>query len=262
MSTLHNIRLAIIAASLLLPLAEGCGEIELPTREEPSTTERPETPNNDKGDEGQTDKEDNEPEEKPDNENQENNNDDTNDDGSNNNKDDNTTPDDNKDDNTTPGIKDEDTPPDDTPSGKAILTEDGHILVDNLLYLSVIEFVNIKGSNATNAKDIAKEYVEGSLAGWRVPTHDDAVILTSVLTSKTQWYGGSPMAVLNHAMEDTDAEYYFPLSLYEGSGDNPSPIYYLSDEGTTAYTYAAGASQPFTNVKASKKYRLRLVKDK
>lgn len=243
MSTLHNIRLAIIAASLLLPLAEGCGEIELPTREEPSTTERPETPNNDKGDEGQTDKEDNEPEEKPDNENQENNNDDTNDDGSNNNKDDNTTP-------------------DDTPSGKAILTEDGHILVDNLLYLSVIEYVNIKGSNATNAKDIAKEYVEGSLAGWRVPTHDDAVILTSVLTSKTQWYGGSPMAVLNHAMEETDAEYYFPLSLYEGSGDNPSPIYYLSDEGTTAYTYAAGASQPFTNVKASKKYRLRLVKDK
>ena len=240
---MHHIPLAVITTSLLLPFAVGCGEIELPTREETPKTEEPATPADDEQDNEKTDDQGEAPGGSSDDGNQGS--------GNENNGDDNPNDDNPNDEHDA-----------DTPSNTAILTADGHILVGNRLYLSIIEYVGIQGDEATKAGETAKKYVEGTLKGWRIPTRNDAKVLTAVLTSETQWYGGSPMAVLNHALKDSDLEIYDLLSLYEGAGDNPSPIYYLSDGGTTAYTYAAGASQPFINVKASKKYRLRLVKDK
>lgn len=234
MSTFHNIRLAIISASLLLPLTIGCGEIELPTRDETPTPEESAPPADNEEEDDKADNKGEEPEEKPDDGNQGNGSENT---GDNKNE-------------------------DDKPSGTAILTTDGHILVGNRLYLSLIEYRDIKGEDAKNVEATAKKYAEGTLKDWRVPTRNDVKILTDILTSDKQWYGGTPMAVLNHALEDSDLEDYDLLFLYEGSATTPTPIYYLSDAGATAYTYAAGATQPFINVKASKKYRLRLVKDK
>lgn len=245
MSPISNIRLAFITASLLLPLAVGCGEIELPTHVNPLTPEEPSKPaDEDKDEGGQTDNGSNEPEEGTDDGNQG--------EGNENESDDETRDDNDK------GDQSQDV----QSNGTAVLTSDGHILIGNRLYLSVIEYFNIKGDEAKNVEDKAKQYTEGSLKGWRVPTHDDVTILTGVLTSENPWYGNSALALLNQALEDSDSENCDLIYLYEGTSNPPSPIYYLSDGGTTAYTYAAGISQPFITVKASKKYRLRLVKDK
>lgn len=243
MSNLRSsLRLAIIAACLLLPFAVGCGEIELPGHDDGPTSEEPTLPaDDDKDDDASTGDDNGEPEDNP--------NDDPSNGGGENGGDDDTKGDDNA-------------PEDNVQSGQATLTADGHILVDGRLYLSIIEYSGIKGDEATKAVETAKKYAEGTLKGWRIPTRDDAKALTAVLASETQWYGNSSLALLNHALEASELEEYDLISLYEGNGATPSPIYYLSDGGTTAYTFAAGASQPFTSVKANKKYRLRLVKDK
>lgn len=245
MPNLHHLRLAIISASLLLPFAVSCGEIELPTSQETLKQEEPTTPS--KGDDSSNEGTDKNPDSPKDNPNDGDDNPDT--------------PEDNPND----GNPDapEDNPFDDSGDlhfGRATLTADGHIVIDGKLYLSLIEYRDIRGAEAATANSIAKSYVEGTLTGWRVPTLDDVKILTDVLTSETAWYKGSPMALLNWALEESELTNYDQLPLREGDGT--VSIYFLCDGGKKAYTFDAYASTQITQITAKKKYRLRLVKDK
>lgn len=221
-----------IVACMLLSLAAGCGEIELPTQKVPES-EVPATTDEDIPENGQST---------------------GNEDGKTNETTDDTT-DDKSDDNRQEDDNDGDK--DDLQIGRTKLTADGHIVIDDKLYLSAIEYRDIVGGSTT-PETIAKNYEEGSLKGWRIPTLNDAKILTDVLTSETQWYGNSPMGLLNHALEESNLEVD---QLYLFEGDGTKPIYYLCDAGTMAYTYAEQAQQQFTKVSTKNKYRLRLVKD-
>lgn len=231
MSTLHNIRLAIISASMLLPFAVSCGEIELPLPTD-TPTQEPSAPADDNGSEETTGNQGDTPEEKPGDDNGNQGDDNGNQGGDNG----------------------------DEHLGRATLTADGHIVIDGTLYLSIIEHRDIKGAEATKAISYAESYVEGTLTGWRVPTLDDVKILTDVLTSETAWYGASPMALLNSALEESELTNYDQLPLREGDGT--ISIYFLCDGGKKAYTFDAKASKQLTDISAKKKYRLRLVKDK
>lgn len=241
MSTLHNIRLAIISASLLPPLAVGCGEIELPINHETPKQEEPSTPADGDQNGGESREE---PPSGDGNVNQG--------DGNDNHGDGDGTP---SDDNGNQSDGDGN-----QPSVRATLTADGHIVIDGTLYLSVIEYGDIKGSEATKAISYAESYAEGTLTEWRVPTRDDVKILTDVLTSEDAWYKSTPMALLNWALEESDLTNYDQLPLREGDGT--VSIYFLCDGGKKAYTFDAKASKQLTDISAKKKYRLRLVKDK
>lgn len=246
MSTLHHIRLAVITVSLLLPLAVGCGEIELPINHETPKQEEPSSPADDDHNGGESREE---PPSGDDNRNQG--------DGNDNHGDGDGTPSDG-DRNQSDGE-----PCDDNGNqqlGRATLTADGHIVIDGTLYLSVIEYGDIKGSEATKAISYAESYAEGTLTEWRVPTRDDVKILTDVLTSEDAWYKSTPMALLNWALEESDLTNYDQLPLREGDGT--VSVYFLCDGGKKAYTFDAKASKQLTDISAKKKYRLRLVKDK
>lgn len=146
------------------------------------------------------------------------------------------------------GSSDQQTP--DLHFGRTSLTSDGHLLIDDKLYLSVFEYRDVssaKGNYPTEAGGYAANYHEGPLQGWRIPTTDDVRILRDALACESPYYGDGDLRPLNDALTSRDL----------------TPIYrelYLCEGATLCYTF--DFQEQFRTTSKSKKYRLRLVRDK
>lgn len=136
------------------------------------------------------------------------------------------------------------------PAGQhAVITVDGHVLIDGRLYISVVDFRSIPG-DGTTAPATASAYTEGNLSGWRVPTRSDVDLLLSLYRGETWYFGEGELPALNKALEQAQLE---PLYLVER---------YLFDGGRSYFTLDIKASESTGAAQDDKKYYLRLVRDK
>lgn len=149
------------------------------------------------------------------------------------------------------GTGDSDTPaPGSIAAGKhAVITADGHILIDGRLYLSVKEYRDIPADGST-AKAKASAYVEDNLSGWRIPTSADVELLLSLYRSESYYYGTGELPALNSVLRSVGIE---PLYTFE---------FYLCEEGRSYFTLDLNAEKSVDAVQTKKKYRLRLVRNK
>ena len=117
----------------------------------------------------------------------------------------------------------------------------------DLLLLGLHEMRNVYAPAAegheTQMQDSVRAYIEGELAGWSVPTEDEARAL------KKQ-YGGN-FEELNMEIVNLKGD---PISVSSSS----SNARYLCAEGTKTFNFAQNGS--ITSAGTSTKYRLRLVK--
>lgn len=137
--------------------------------------------------------------------------------------------------------------------GKALFTADGHVLIDDRLYLSIFEIRGVVSAynveDPTAAVRAAAEYAEGNLdAGWRIPTEEEVSYLRDMYASSTYYYGDEPLPLLNRALE---AREYEMISL---------DMRYLCAEGEKTFNFELG--KKVTKAGAKTTYRLRLVHDK
>lgn len=153
-----------------------------------------------------------------------------------------------------PGTDEPDTPSPDVPQnqqfGPATLTADGHLLIADLLYLSIVEFSRVPSalsSTPNEAKSKADSYIEGNLTGWHIPTVEEANLLHQALACESPYYGQDPIVFLNRTLEDTGRN-----GIYREL--------YLCDEGKQAFDFIFGNS--IVNATKTKKYSLRLVRSK
>lgn len=134
--------------------------------------------------------------------------------------------------------------------GRAKLTADGHLLIDDSFYLSLEEYPNVPSAQSSQPKaaaELAAAYSEGDLTSWHIPTTDEALLLRQVLASESPYYGKDPLPLLN---KELDALGYIPIYRER----------YLCDEARKAFDFELD-----TNISAaakSKTYRLRLVRAK
>ena len=137
-----------------------------------------------------------------------------------------------------------------TPAGQhAVITADGHILIDGRLYLSVVDYRNIPG-DGTTAKTKASAYTEGDLSGWRVPTRSDVDLLLGLYRGSDAYYGEGELPALNRALQKADFDTFYLTERY------------LFDGGRSYFTLDIKASESTGAAQAEKKYYLRLVRDK
>ena len=123
-----------------------------------------------------------------------------------------------------------------------------HLVVTENLYLSLMEWTDIVSANnegnPKQAKEIAAEYSEGGMTGWRMPTADEAKELKNL-------YGGSQLASLNESLQTLGGT---PLSDIDEKGDK---VRYLCDDGLKTFSFADNTT--VSNAGAKSTYRLRLV---
>lgn len=206
----------------LLPfLAISCGEIELP---QPDKTEQ----TTDKVDEGK--KDDNSSETNEDNQ------------------------DKSEDENKEVGNEEEGNdkqPSEDLQLGRASITADGHLLIDDRLYVSILEFADVPSAysdSPTLALEYAQTYSEGKLKDWRIPTVEDVALLQDVLAFvDSPFYGDEQLAVINKEL------------LKRGETEICRERY-LCDDAKKTFNFSAGSN--VTKAAAKTLYRLRLVRDK
>lgn len=137
--------------------------------------------------------------------------------------------------------------------GEACFTADGHVLIAGSFYLSVS---NVRGvMSAYNevtpeaALQAAAAYKEGNLtSGWRIPTEAEARTLLGLYASTTYYYGPEPLPVLNRALESRE---YDMISFSER---------YLCADGEKTFCFEQGKN--VTKAGAKKAYFLRLVHTK
>lgn len=228
-----------LSALLLLPLLSGCGEIEVPMKEDEHPQEM--VP----GDTGQKEDDKTDGTDKADDS-------DKTDDGD-------ETPDpENPDDPDGSEQPDDDTGVDTGEEqyvGEACFTADGHVLISDRLYLSIY---NIKGvvsayhaESPTAAAEAAASYQEGNLkAGWRVPTEEEARFLIGIYSSSTSIYGDEPLPVLNRALNARG---------YDAIIFDPDQRYLCAD-GQKSFSFQQGTR--ISKAGTKKEYCLRLVHDK
>lgn len=141
--------------------------------------------------------------------------------------------------------------------GKARLTSDGHLLIDDRIYFSVIEYRDVLSalsSTPNAAANIAAAYTEGRLTdGWRIPTLDDVAILRDALAGPSPYYpdpdapGSEVLPNLNQALDEAYLDGIFRER-------------YLCDGAKRCFTF--NVSESIQGAAKSTKYRLRLVRDK
>lgn len=221
--------IAGISAALLLTLLPGCGEIELPTADDPQPpttpgTETPTPPGGDGGDGSGTAGDGNGPAEdggKP----AEGGGDNTGDAG-----------------NTIQRI-----------DGTGVSIVNGkHILIEDFCYLSAEELYGAYGAYADAAAyaatlEMADAYSEGELAEWRIPTEEEARRLRDCLESFNISYGTEPLPLINKAVN--------ALGWQQLSND----IRYLCDGGRKSFNLHPDGKVTKSGTKTM--YSLRLVHD-
>lgn len=134
----------------------------------------------------------------------------------------------------------------------AILDEDE--LTDresvNLLLLSLNEWTGVVSANHEDdpeaAITIARDYTEGDLSGWKIPTSAEAKNLKSLYSATNE-----TLTSLNATLETNGGTSIVPL---DAKGEN---LRYLCEDAT--YTYAWKTSASLTKAGATVKYSLRLV---
>lgn len=134
--------------------------------------------------------------------------------------------------------------------GRACLTADGHLLIDDRLYLSLEEFWYVSsatGTKPTEAQDYAAAYSEGDLKGWRIPTADDVTILRDALACKSPYYGKEQLTQINKVLSENDLP-----GIYRER--------YLCDGATQTFDFVLDSK--LSAAGKSKTYLLRLVRDK
>lgn len=137
-----------------------------------------------------------------------------------------------------------------TPAGQhAVITADGHVLIDGRLYISVVDFRSIPG-DGTTAKTKASAYTEGDLSGWRVPTRSDVDLLLGLYRGSDAYYGEGELPALNRALQKADFDTFYLTERY------------LFDGGRSYFTLDIKASESTGAAQDDKKYYLRLVRDK
>lgn len=150
-----------------------------------------------------------------------------------------------------------DTGTDETDNDEAVahaeLTADGHLLIDDSFYFSVVEFRAIASANSTTkpteAADMANDYAEGNLdSGWRIPTEDEASRLRELFKSESDIYGDEPLPQLNRLLMQHNL---MIISRTERL---------LCDEGRKSFNFDIGGKISGASGKST--YRLRLVHDK
>lgn len=207
-----------VICMLLLPTLAGCGELEIPVRDEDQKNETTESDDNDNGqnkDEEEGDEGDNDENESPD---------------------------------------EKEPTGDEKPHsvGYATFTDDGHLLIDDSLYLSVYEVRNVLSAYSDSPKEAlekAEKYEEGNMKnGWRIPTEKEVNYLLGMYASHTFYYGDEPLPVLNRALEAWE---YDLLSF---------DYRYLCAEGQKTFCFEAGKNISKAGTKSY--YRLRLVHSK
>ncbi len=126
-----------------------------------------------------------------------------------------------------------------------------HLVVTENLYLSLMEWTDIVSANnegnPRQAKEIAAEYNEGGMTGWRMPTAEEAKELKNL-------YGGSNLASLNESLQALGGT---PLSDIDEKGEK---VRYLCDDGLKTFSFADNTT--VSNAGAKSTYRLRLVRSK
>lgn len=136
--------------------------------------------------------------------------------------------------------------------GYATFTDDGHLLIDDSLYLSVYEVRNVLSAYSDSPKEAlekAEKYEEGNIKdGWRIPTEKEVNYLLGMYASHTFYYGDEPLPVLNRALEAWE---YDLLSF---------DYRYLCAEGQKTFCFEAGKNISKAGTKTL--YRLRLVHSK
>lgn len=215
--------LVLCMLCMLLSVVAGCGEIELPVKEDehPQQTQpsQPEKPTETDGSgEPDTPQGSGDPQE-PDSP-------------------------------TTPGDETGESGGQEQQVGEACFTADGHLLIADSFYLSIS---NVKGVVSAYNEDTpeaadqaAADYKEGNLtSGWRIPTEEEARTLLSLYASTTYYYGPEPLPVLNRALETME---YDMISFSER---------YLCADGTKTFCFEQG--KKVTKAGAKKEYYLRLV---
>lgn len=106
--------------------------------------------------------------------------------------------------------------------------------VYNLLIMSLEDWDNMSSANnqtvPTTAIDIAREYKEGDLGGWRIPNDVEAGLLFD-------YYNISNSAA-KKALSDAGAS---PVILQTGSGSNLSNVKYLCSDAKRTFTFVNGS---------------------
>lgn len=204
----------------LLPLlAISCGEIELPQSDKADKTEQ----TTGKVDEGKT----------------EDNSGDNNEDGQ----------DKNEDEGTEEGNNDK--PSQDQHFDRATITADGHLLIDDRLYISFYEFPDVPSAysdSPTLALKYAQAYNEGDLKNWRIPTVEDVALLHDALAFiESPFYGNELLAIINQQLTKRGEP-----GIYRER--------YLCDDAKKTFSFSADSN--VTKAAAKTLYRLRLVCDK
>jgi len=120
----------------------------------------------------------------------------------------------------------------------------------DVLLISLAEWNKVEAAasskNPEEALDIAAEYSEEGLGGWRIPSKDEATLL-----KKT--YGGENLSTINNVLESADG------ALISATEDNGGNARYLCESANYSFTFN-GETSSITKVGATVKYRLRLVK--
>lgn len=220
MTSLHRC-LTGLATVLLLTLLPGCGEIELPTADDPqppagSDTENPTPPEGDDGKPSEGD------------------------------------------DGDKPSGGDDKPTGDDSQTvvpvgniGVSIVSK-RHIVIDGLFYLSRNEAGAGYGAYAdaeayAYTLAMAENYTEEELEDWRIPTEEEARLLRFCLESENMAYGSEPLPILNQAIK--------PYNWEMLSND----IRYLCDDGRKSFNLHTNGK--ITKSGAKTVYSLRLVHD-
>lgn len=225
-----------LSALLLLSLLSGCGEIEVPMKEDEhpqevvpgDTGQKEDDTGRDKDDSGNTDDPDNSDDAEGKDEGE-------------------ITID--------PEVPDDAEVTEEQYVGEACFTADGHVLISDRLYLSIY---NIKGvvsayhaESPTAAAEAAASYQEGNLkAGWRVPTEEEARFLIGIYSSSTSIYGDEPLPVLNRVLNARG---------YDAIIFDPDQRYLCAD-GQKSFSFQQGTR--ISKAGTKKEYCLRLVHDK
>ena len=127
----------------------------------------------------------------------------------------------------------------------------GHLAITEDLYLSLMEWTDVVSAanegNPKQAVEIAAEYTEGGLTGWRIPTAEEAKELKNL-------YGGTKLTSLNEALQTLGGT---PLSEVD---EKNNTVRYLCEDGLKSFSFANNTTVSNAGAKAS--YHLRLVRSR
>lgn len=216
---------------LISLLTVSCGEIELP---QPDHAEQTTDNSNEDQESGNVNKEDNNG---------------TNEEGNQDNNGENE--DNNQNENENEGDNSGNQPSEGINFGRASITADGHLLIDDRLYVSLLEIPDVPSAysdSPTLAFEYAQEYSEGELTNWRIPTLEDVGLLRDVLAYIDAAVTGKELlATINKELEKRGER-----GIYHER--------YLCDEAMRSFNFSSEGI--ITKASSKTLYRLRLVCDK